>query len=589
MPSHHSPPFKPFVPRGRVARGEDSQPQELVMANRRHTVPTVRSTPYPRQQQQQQRQYPPPAQQPSTQYRLPPPLQQFRPPSLAPPEPKILRPIRVGEEEETINGGGGPSTKQVNMPKATITKEAKETRKAKRDRRTARQRADRAAHLKAAAEAAQARQVAALAHASQVAEAARASQAATAADEEAVLRVITPPSPSFAPDVKPNLKLLRSPSPPPAPASGPSHSMAGVASWTEAELPIACNLRGPANQPARDKARRQFRLQQTWQLANERRVVTRFKWISGGLALDWSLDKSQGTWTKLFPPEVCRAMPEVRRRFLLDEVAAIEAKGWTVMLAEEKLADDGSPLGVSVAWLNDGLVQTPPPTSSRPPSDRSSVIPGPSSSRSADPPPTNHSTSAAVPARVIIDPSLAPPPSAKLSVAAPSAFVRVKPEPMDVDVTRALPPARPPPARSSPPNSTHQSAAITPQPTTRPLPDSTRQGVAIFTAPARVLPPSRPPFRPTLPVKAATKAEPKVDADPMGNPLLLVSQAVAVSQHLQAATSAAPDDELEAIESAQAEVRRLLSQAGAVLNRLGCLRDNAASQSAPRGRPQDRS
>ena len=353
------------------------------------------------------------------------------------------------------------------------------------------------------------------------------------------------------PDVKPDIQLLRrSPSPPAAPA--PRNPKSGVASWTEAELPADCNLRGTANQPARDKARRQFRLRQTWELANERRLITRFKWISGGLALDWSLEKSHGTWTRLYPPEVRCATPLVRRRFLNAEVHLIEAKGWTVMLAEEKLADDGSAVGVSVAWLNDAC--EPSPSSTQPPSPRPSTLSPAVESRPSAP--SALANQIVERAKVIVDTSLALPPSAA-PPAATRLVARVKSEPMDVDNTAVPPPpARPPPTKSS-----HE----TPQ-----LSVAVRRDVGL-SPPA---PPTLPALPPPLTTRVEPKAEPIVDADPMGNPLLIVSQAVAVSQRLQAVSNDRQD--MAAIEAAQAEVRLLLSQAGAVLNRLGHMRDTVA-------------
>jgi hypothetical protein len=350
------------------------------------------------------------------------------------------------------------------------------------------------------------------------------------------------------PDIKPDIRLLRrSPTPPVAPA--PSIQKTGVASWTEADLPAACNMRGAANQLARDKARRHFRLRQTWELANQCRLVTSFKWISGGLALDWRLEASHGTWTRLYPTEVRNAAPEVRRRFLDGEVASIEAKGWTVMLAEEKLADDGSVVGVSVAWLNDApepsLAPTRPPSARNPPRPAS---PAEVQSMSRPAPPRR----SAEPVRVVVDLSLAPPPSALLAAAALPP-VRVKPEPMDIDVA-----AMPLPT-------------VRPLPLAKPSPEAPQLSIA---RPRNAAPSS--PLPPTPPAQNEPKAEPKIDADPMGNPLLLVSQAVTVSQRLQSASNAHYD--LEAIEAAQVEVRLLLGQAGAVLNRLEHMRAEAAER-----------
>jgi hypothetical protein len=196
-----SPPFRPFVPRGSV-RTEDSQPQESVATNRRHTVPMVRSTPYPMGDRPKQGRL----------SKLNARPQQYRPPPSAPSAPKAMRPSAAVEavtvptpsalasvprsamddEEEAFNGGG-PSSKPAKkapkpVPPPPKDEEKRATKKAKKARSAARKAARR--------------------------EAALASQAAMAADEEAVLRVVTPPSPSPAPDIlSPSRSVSHAPDP----------------------------------------------------------------------------------------------------------------------------------------------------------------------------------------------------------------------------------------------------------------------------------------------------------------------------------------------------------------------------------------
>lgn len=82
-------------------------------------------------------------------------------------------------------------------------------------------------------------------------------------------------------DVKPSIRA-RSPSPP-APLPPTTQ---GVASWDKSDLRPDCNPPSKFNQAGKQKARAAFAAARTRELASAGKVVSRLRWIAGGLALD---------------------------------------------------------------------------------------------------------------------------------------------------------------------------------------------------------------------------------------------------------------------------------------------------------------
>lgn len=253
------------------------------------------------------------------------------------------------------------------------------------------------------------------------------------------------PAPIEQPDVKPDIGR-RSVSPPAPP---PPRLKTGVAGWpaTHKDLPVECNFpadlkRHPTaeEERRRTQARNRFKLKVRWELQNARKKVTRQWWVAGGLVNDWELDTHEGTWTQLFPDDV-RTDAE-REAFLDDQVAVVEAKGWSVLASGMEKRSDGQPIGVSISWVNDH------PTPSPSPSPEPEPAPAPE-------PPAQHTRESTAASSVDANgfvrltapaPSSASPPrsSAQLPVPNPAATAfRVKLEPVDVDVD-AIPPPSPP-------------------------------------------------------------------------------------------------------------------------------------------------
>lgn len=225
-----------------------------------------------------------------------------------------------------------------------------------------------------------------------------------------------------------------------------------MASWTRADVPAECNLSGPLLKAERDRARRRFRLRREWELQNECKAITNARWISGGLSLDWRVDRAQGTFTALYPAELVRAGgAEAKRAFLEREVASAECKGWSILCAGEKTAAEGGPVGITISWEASGRAspsaKLPPPSRGSAETTRESTE---ASSVGADAPRASSSSPHKTTAQSPVPAPLAP-------------AIRVKPEPMDVDVPSIPPPPAPPaPAVAAPPSPPRPSPSAAP-------------------------------------------------------------------------------------------------------------------------------
>lgn len=117
-------------------------------------------------------------------------------------------------------------------------------------------------------------------------------------------------------------------------------------------MPAGCARSASGNQGLLRENRRLFVRAQTVRLENECRVVKRTLWRSDGCALDWVLDRDNGTYREWWPTECSD-----RAAFAKSVSARCRSKGSDRRVLSVKQLPDV----VEVVWTTIVEVQPPPP------------------------------------------------------------------------------------------------------------------------------------------------------------------------------------------------------------------------------------